>query len=155
MFMKRFLTWIRFGYAVATLTVMVSVAHAQDNPSVRGTVLDKGDRTPLVGVTVAEVDQTGRIVSGAATDLNGNYLLKNVNPQNTVVFSFIGFKTIRESVNNRSVINASLESDFTTLEAVDINAERTTSTGMMEIASRDLTTAATKIEVSELSEIQA
>ncbi len=146
----------RFSYVVTTLAFLIAgVARAQDNTSVRGTVVDKTDGAPLTGVTVAELDKTGRIVSGVSTDLNGSYLLKNVNPEHTLTFSFIGFTTSRESVGTRTVINVSLQPDVTTLEAVDIQAEKMTNTGMMEIASRDLTTAASKVDVSELAEVQA
>jgi hypothetical protein len=152
--MMKFFT--RLGYATAALiALLASDVQAQESSSVRGTVTDKSDRSPLVGVSVAELDKTGRIVSGVLTDLNGGYLLKNVNSEHTITFSFIGFVTVKEAVNNRSVINVALESDVTTLQAVELKAERTTNTGMMEIDTRDLTTSAVKVDASDLAEIQA
>jgi TonB-linked SusC/RagA family outer membrane protein len=152
--MMRFFT--RIKYALAALAVLgVSVVRAQENSSVRGKVLDSSDNTSLAGVTVAELDKSDRIVSGVFTDLNGDYLLKNVNPEHTIAFSFIGFATVKEKVNNRSVINVVLQPDVTSLATIEITATKTTSTGMMEINSRDLTTSSAKVDVSDLTEIQA
>ncbi|HEY4306486.1 MAG TPA: carboxypeptidase-like regulatory domain-containing protein [Gemmatimonadaceae bacterium] len=47
-----------------------AVAHAQD---VRGTVRDSVSRTPLSGVVITLLDQTGRVVSRAISNENGLY----------------------------------------------------------------------------------
>jgi TonB-dependent starch-binding outer membrane protein SusC len=55
---------------------------------VRGVINDeKGN--PVPGVTVA-IKGTTR---GTLTDLNGNFVLDNVDPQSTLVVSFIGYKS--------------------------------------------------------------
>src|SRR5688572_13258664 len=124
----------RLGYFLAVLILLCpGTVGAQERASLRGTVLDKGDNTSLAGVTVVELDKSGRIVSGVSTDLNGNYLLKNVHAESTIAFSFIGYTTIKESVNGRSVIDISLSPDATNLATVEITAAKTTSTGMMEV----------------------
>lgn len=134
---------------------LAGAIQAQEATSVRGKVLDKGDNTPMAGVTVVEMDKYNRIISGVSTDLNGNYLLKNVDSESTIAFSFIGYTTIREQVNGRTVIDINLAPDVTSLAAVEVTATKTTSTGMMEINSRDLTTASATVTVADLSELQA
>jgi TonB-linked SusC/RagA family outer membrane protein len=152
--MIRFFT--RKKYLLTALILLAGgIIQAQEKPSVRGTVLDKGDMTSIAGVTVVELDKYDRIISGVFTDLNGNYILKNVNPESTIAFSFIGFTTTKEQINGRSVINVQLVSDVTRLQEIEVVAQKTTSTGMMEIDSRDLTTAAVKVDVGDLAEIQA
>lgn len=150
----RFFTRIRYLLVAAPVFLSCAV-HAQESSTVRGKVVDKSDNTPMAGVTVAEMDKYNRIISGVATDLNGNYLLKNVGPESTLAFSFIGYTTVREQVNGRTVIDVNLAPDVTSLAAVEVTAARTTSTGMMEINSRDLTTAAATVTVADLSELQA
>lgn len=150
----RFFTWIRY-LLIAAPVFLSGVVHAQEATSVRGKVLDKGDNTPMAGVTVVEMDKYNRIISGVSTDLNGNYLLKNVDSESTIAFSFIGYTTIREQVNGRTVIDINLAPDVTSLAAVEVTATKTTSTGMMEINSRDLTTASATVTVADLSELQA
>ncbi|MBT1698998.1 SusC/RagA family TonB-linked outer membrane protein [Fulvivirgaceae bacterium PWU4] len=152
--MIRFFTRIRYLFIVAPV-FFAGALQAQEATSVRGKVLDKGDNTPMAGVTVVEMDKYNRIISGVSTDLNGNYLLKNVNSESTIAFSFIGYTTIREQVNGRTVIDINLAPDVTSLAAVEVTATKTTSTGMMEINSRDLTTASATVTVADLSELQA
>jgi TonB-linked SusC/RagA family outer membrane protein len=152
--MMRFFTSLKLVLAGLTLLI-ASTLHAQQKTSVRGTVVDKNDNTPLPGATVAELDKTGRIVSGVVTDLNGNYILKNINPENTISFSFIGYTTVNEPISSRTVIDMSLPSDVTRLDEVEVTAKKITSTGMMDIETRDLTTSAVKIDAAELSEVQA
>jgi TonB-linked SusC/RagA family outer membrane protein len=143
-------------YLLTTLILLTTgVIHAQEKVSVHGTVSDKVDKSTMAGVTVVELDKYDRIISGVFTDLNGNYLLKNINPENIIAFSFIGYATIKEEIGNRSVINIQLVSDATNLAVVEVTAAKTTSTGMMEIDSRDLTTAAVKVDAADLAEIQA
>ena len=66
---------------------------------VRGKVTDNLGE-PLIGVTVV---QKSNLSNGSVTDLDGNYTVKI--PDNTpqvLVISFVGFKTIEETVNPRN-----------------------------------------------------
>jgi TonB-dependent starch-binding outer membrane protein SusC len=60
---------------------------------------------PLIGVTV----MVKGTVTGAITDLDGNYAISNVPADGTLVYSFIGMVTEEVVVENRSVINVSLQ----------------------------------------------
>lgn len=137
------------------LLTWTSVSAQQKKYVVRGTVTDKSDNTPMTAVTVVELDNEGRVVSGVATDINGNYALTVVNPENTISFSFIGFQTYKQKINGRTLINVQLQPDVTQLQVVEVRAEKTRSTGMMEIKERDLTTATATVDFSELAEVQA
>lgn len=130
-------------------------AFGQERIMVRGTVTDKKDKSPLVGVTVVEMDSEGRVVSGVATDLNGDYALRIKNPNNKIGFSFIGYKTIVENIDLRTLINVALSSDVTQLDAVQISVAPTANNGLLDIEERELTTAVAKVDFSALSEVQA
>ncbi|MDR2126673.1 MAG: TonB-dependent receptor [Prevotellaceae bacterium] len=67
---------------------------------------------PLGGVTVM-VQGTNRY---AMTDESGNYTITAVDQNSVIVFSFIGYKTVNETVGSRSVINAALEEDAQVIE---------------------------------------
>jgi hypothetical protein len=43
---------------------------------VQGKVTAKLDGEPLIGVNVAEVDASNRVVSGTVTDFDGRFILK-------------------------------------------------------------------------------
>lgn len=99
---------------VATLVLGLNYGYAQS--VVTGTVTD-AEGWPLIGVgVVIEGTQTGVI-----TDLDGNYSI-TVPADATLVYSFIGMATQSEPVNGRSVINVTLQSETTALDAVVVTA---------------------------------
>jgi len=84
--------------------VSSSIKHEdQQLISVTGTVTDQQGQ-PLAGVTVM-VKGTSK---GALTDMSGKYSLSNINRDDVLTFSFIGFETQEVPVNGRSVINVTM-----------------------------------------------
>lgn len=86
--------------------------HAQ--VSVKGTVTDKQTNQTAIGVAVAVKGST----IGTVTDLDGNYSLSNIPEKSTLVFSYIGMKTLEISVSGQKVINALMEEDTQHLDEV-------------------------------------
>ena len=80
---------------VALLTCAMSLcsiaAMAQDITQVHGTVSD--DLGPLMGATVCEIDENGRIIEATITDNNGKFTMKFRNKKDKVRISYVGFKT--------------------------------------------------------------
>lgn len=87
-------------------------AFAQDR-RVTGQVTDASN-SGIPGVTVL-VKGTQ---SGTNTDGSGNYSVNVPASGNTLVFSFVGFKSQEVSIGNQSVINVSLAEDVSALEEV-------------------------------------
>ncbi len=80
--------------------------------TVKGQIVD-ADGEPLIGVTV-RVSGTD---NGTVTDFDGNYELQNVDPNSTIVYSYIGKKTIeRKASSTNSVLI--LEDDGNLLDDV-------------------------------------
>src|SRR5690606_15452370 len=69
---------------------------------------------PLPGVNVVLSDNS----KGTSTDFDGKFTLSGVDPQATIVFSYVGFKTVEIPVNNRSTISVDLELDSQSLEEI-------------------------------------
>lgn len=69
--------------------------------TVEGKVTSATDNEPLIGATI-QVKGTG---SGTVTDLDGNYLLRNVAGSDVLVFSSIGFETREIRVDTQTTIN--------------------------------------------------
>ena len=97
----------------AFLTVLSLAAVAQE--VIRGKITDKENK-PLQGVSVSEMDADNRIVKGTQTDIEGNFVLKNVNPKNRISLSYIGYKTITQRLNGRTTLNLSWKIHRETLE---------------------------------------
>ncbi|GAB3650256.1 SusC/RagA family TonB-linked outer membrane protein [Echinicola sediminis] len=82
-----------------------------------GKVLSGGDGMPLPGVTVkVKGTQTGSI-----TDIEGRYHVK-ADPYDTLLFSFIGFETHSEPIENRVEINVTLEESALGMKEVVVTA---------------------------------
>lgn len=89
------------------------------NRTVSGKVLSSEDQSALPGVNVVLKGTS----TGIVTDANGNYKLVVPSTSATLVFSFIGHKTLEQSVSNRSVINVTLEADTKQLTEVVVTAQ--------------------------------
>ena len=87
----------------------------QQTQQISGTITD--GTSPLPGVTISIKGKT----TGTVSDYNGQYAI-NANPTDTLVFSFMGFKTVEIVVGSQSTINVQLKEDATTLQEVRVNA---------------------------------
>lgn len=99
---KMLLTLIAFFVAIPLFAQNVNVA---------GKVIDENGE-PLIGVTVMVVGTT----NGTATDLDGNYELKNVPSKGKLAFSYIGYADKTEEVKGRTVINVKMSEDSQSLD---------------------------------------
>lgn len=128
--------------------------YAQEKVIVRGKVLDAKDRLPVIGASVFETDKDGRTISGTQTDIDGNYALRMTDPKNRISVSYIGYKTFRELVNGRTVVNVLLSYNQTDLAQVVVTAKKAVNNGTgLDIEKRNSTTATVTIEAKELAEL--
>ena len=86
---------------------------SQENLTVSGVVTSAADQLPLIGVSV----QVKGTSNGSITDLDGNYSVSVVSGQ-TLVFSYIGFKTQEIQITNQKTLNVVMEEDSETLDEV-------------------------------------
>lgn len=108
-----------------------------------GKVTDKKG-APLVGVNVIlKGKQTWDI-----TRKEGEYRMR-VAPNDTIVFSSLGYKTVTIAVNNKRIIDATLVADVMELHSVEIPA----SNGYTEIPKERVTGAIGVIGAKELAEV--
>lgn len=80
---------------------------------VTGTVVG-ADGLPLPGVSVL-LKGTNQ---GAATDFDGVYSISMAQGSNTLVFSYVGYKSQEVEIGNRTVINITLQEDVASLDEV-------------------------------------
>ncbi len=108
--------------------------------TIEGTVLDATDKTPIPGVNVV-VEGTSK---GTATDGAGKFRLELEPTENTLVFSFIGYKTATLDVSGQSVVSIELGSDTQTLDEVVV-------VGYGEQRKSDITGATANVKGEELT----
>jgi TonB-linked SusC/RagA family outer membrane protein len=102
-----------YTYLSVVLLLLLSVGytHAQD-VQVNGTVSDETG-SPLPGVTILLKGTT----KGTTTDLDGKYSISGP-ADGVLVFSFIGYTPMEETIGNRSLIDVNLNPDQSELEEV-------------------------------------
>jgi TonB-linked SusC/RagA family outer membrane protein len=81
---------------------------------IEGSVADKESGMPLLGVNVI-VEGTSQ---GTTTDFDGNFILPSVQEDATLVFSYLGFKTLKRKVAGQTQFDVQLESDTEALDDV-------------------------------------
>ena len=96
---------------------------------------------PLPGANVLVKGTT----NGTQTDFDGNYSLDNVSSNATLVFSYIGFKTMEIGVNGRTTVDAVMEEDASELEEVVL-------IGYGSQRKSDLTGAVGQVDADQLQE---
>jgi TonB-linked SusC/RagA family outer membrane protein len=105
---------------------------------IQGTVSD--GNAPLPGVSIA-IKNKSKVT--AVSDYDGQYCLI-ASAQDTLVFSYIGYKTIIVPVQGRTLINISLHPDATTLQEVKINA------GYYSVKEKERTGSISRITASDI-----
>ena len=96
--------------------ISVQILYAQK--SIKGTVYDDGDKSPLPGVNVVV---EGSAIGGV-TDLNGTYQLSVPEGKGTLVFTFIGMKTQKVSIEGKTTIDVYMSEEDNALNEVVLTA---------------------------------
>jgi len=94
------------------------IGSAMAQLTVSGTVVSETDGLGIPGTTVAEKGTT----HGTLTDNDGKYTIKVASDKTTLVFSFVGMKTVEQVINGRSVINVKMASQDIGLDEVVVTA---------------------------------
>lgn len=138
-----FLSWQIVALCMFFSNIPVSYAQSPDKITVAGCVKDAaGDF--LIGATV----QVKGISGGTITDINGNYILKDVPRTATLVFSYVGMQNKEVPVNGKSTINVTLLDDALQLEQVVV-------IGYGSVKKSDVTGSVTSVKTEALKEIPA
>ncbi len=127
----------------------------QNGTLIKGSVKGASDNLGLPGATIVEIDKNNRVVKGSVTDANGNFAIRIENTDDKLQVGFIGYKTQILDIGNKQQFIIKLENDIHSIKAVEVFAEKTTNTGVLQIEDRDLAIPTAKISTKELEGIQA
>jgi len=123
------------------MMLSLTMAMAQQR-TITGTVYD-GDipGEPLVGATVAA--DSGKVVKGTVTDVNGRYSITLPDGAQSITFRYIGYKTKTVKLSaGQTELNITLSSDQGKLSEVVV-------TGYQNIDRRKLTAAVSTLKISD------
>lgn len=120
---------------------------------VRGRVLDKGDKSPVVGATVVEMDKDSRVVSGTTTDINGDFVYEVRNLGNVLKVSFIGYNATEVKPNPSKPMIVELSSSDQEIEQVTVTAKQRSSSTLTTVTERDRASSAVKVDLMEMQDV--
>lgn len=147
----------RYVYQFILLTIlccMPALSSAQHTRVViRGVVSSAFDKMPLPGAHVLLVNKDGRVVGNAITDMDGNYSMRvETRAGDNLVATYTGMKKTTVPVKGKMTINIVMQDETVMLEGATIIGSKRVNNGMMDINERDLTTAMSRISMSELED---
>lgn len=129
--------------------VFCGAAIAQQEIEISGTVLaDDGETLPGVSIAL-EGTQTG-----TTTDLDGNYTI-DAPSDGVLVFSFVGYQTVRENINGRTTIDITMEPTVANLDELIVTGYSSQRRGDVTgaVASVDMETVQQESSVSVLDRL--
>lgn len=110
--MKHYQTGIARKFLFLMVGLLCAIGATAQSITVRGTVVDPSGE-PLIGASILA---EGTSV-GTATDIDGNYAI-NVNPDATLVFSYVGYDPQSVAVNGRTTIDVTMKENSVMLNEV-------------------------------------
>jgi len=137
-----------------TMTLLFFGLIASAQVLVKGKVTDK-QGNPVQRASVSVIDADNRIVNGTSTDIEGNFVIKNVNAKNRLTVTNIGFKTVTLPINSKTDFAIILEESQADLGEVVIVSRPTSSNGLVSLSEKNVTTAVARINAKDLEEMQS
>ena len=139
---------IKHLFLLVLFCLASSSVFAQKSARISGTITSDAEG-PLIMVNVTERDPSNRIIEASVTDFEGNFSMVVKNTSNVLEISYVGYKTQRIEIGNRTVFNIKMVED-NMLETVDIVAEQRSRSGGLDILDREMTHATQKISMDDM-----
>lgn len=114
---------------------------AQDNITVKGTVIDTENEPIVGGSIIIKGTKTGTV-----TDVDGHFVLPNLKKDAVLVFSYIGMNTREVKVNGKTELNVTLKSSNVSLDELVVVAYGVQS-------KRALTTSISNVNTEKLKDV--
>ena len=130
------------------IAMMALPASAQQR-RISGTVSDEID--VIMGANVVEKDKNNRIVSQTVTDMNGNFTMNIKDPNNTLIISFMGYKSFSQKVGSKNVFKVTLQDNVKTMQEVVVKGKQNAPTTGLEIPAREYAGVAQKFSMDDVA----
>ena len=103
---------------INTLIAFLTAFTGFQAQSITGIITDSEDGEPLSGVNILVQGKN----QGAVSDFDGNFIIKNFESGSTLVFSYLGYKTLTQKVTSTDIISENIlvlmEKDLSELDEV-------------------------------------
>jgi TonB-linked SusC/RagA family outer membrane protein len=127
--------------------------YSQDKVVIRGRVINKTDKTAIIGANVIEYDSGDRVISGTVTDVNGGFVYEMRNSKNVVKVSVIGFTAQKITVDPTKSITVELTSTDVAIGQVTVSAQALSNTKLTTVADRDNASSSVKVDLAQMQDM--
>ena len=125
-------------------------ASAQQQSIVRGRIYDSSDKSTIVGANIIEFDSEDRVVNGAVSNVNGDFVLQMRNPDNSVRISVIGYEMKEITPDFENPMTIEMVTSTVQFEEVTVTAEARDHTRLTNISQRDDASSTVRISMEEM-----
>ena len=140
-----------------TILFIVLLSHfyaiGQERIIIRGRIVDKLDKTTIIGANIVEYDSEERVINGTTTNINGDFVLQMDDPDHTVKVSVIGYTSREIPVDPSKNIIIELESSDVALGEVIVTAEARMTGSLTNIEDRDRASSTVKVDLIDMQDI--
>lgn len=148
--MKKILNKILRGASVLALASLPTLIFAQKAGDIISGIVEDSEG-PVMMANVVELDETGRIVAHAITDINGQFSFRLENPKNKISITYVGYETVEIPID-KTYFEIKM-SDVTEIAEVVIKAERFAGGSGLAIPEREISGAQQTIDMSEFEDM--
>lgn len=141
---------LRSLLTIAACVISTSVWAQKAGDIIMGVVEDEFG--PVWGANVREINKDNRLMTGCATDVNGNFSFQIKDPNDQLEISFVGCKTQIIKIKGTSY-HIILESDSKQLDDVEVVADRGMGGSGLNIPTREVSVASQRISAAEFEGI--
>lgn len=140
---------------IICLLLNLNIVALGQTGTIKGVVYEENKNIPLPGATVTLVNENNRILSGATTNIKGEFEIRRTSEASKIVFSFIGFQSQTLKISDTAFYEIILLPDFSVLQEVEIVADvrETSNLGFMAIPKEEISSSITSIDMSEMKNL--
>lgn len=130
------------------VSLLATLPASAQSRRISGTVTD--DIDVVVGANVKELDKNNRIISQAITDYNGNFSMTIKDPKNTLVISFMGYKSFTQVIGSKTVFKVKLADNTKIMKDVVVTGKKKAPTTGLDIPAREYGGAVSNFNMSDM-----
>lgn len=145
---------MRYIFILIFLLGLYPLTGWAQNRMITGKVVDKINKEPLVGVSVAVKNSENRVLYGTATNLDGEFALKVLDEKLKLEFTYIGYKSQTFAIGTRTRFDVNLEELSTAIDEVVVTAKSMSNVSGMNIPTREVSGAVQTISMKDMEGLQ-
>lgn len=130
------------------MTLFLCIGTAMAQRRVTGRVYSEVDG-PVIMANVVERDANDRIVEAAVTDMNGNFSMVIKNPKDFLVVSYVGYKTVKIPIGNKTKFDIKMVDEMV-IDEVVIKAKPRVKSNGLTIPMKEVSVAAQTMNMDDV-----